>query len=271
MVRGLGHRVVRLFTRRDVMAVVAGINLVSFALGILWYWDHLARTRVWLWPVVPDCPLAALFVAAALFLRLRGRASRWMDALAWAAAIKYGIWTIAILAHARLMGATMGPLDALLFWSHVGLLAEGLLYGYVFHPGSRPLLLPGAWFVVNDFFDYVVGTHPALPLAGQWLFARNLAIGTSIIALATILVFARRNVFQEGNDSMQEATLSVPKMVCAGCHQAVTGALQSLDGVEAVKVDAEARRVRVSFDPGRTRVEALVQAVVDAGYDARAE
>ena len=183
-VKGVG----RAFSDRRVMAAVAGINLLSFALGIVWYWEQLARTRVLFWPVVPDCPLAALFVAVALLLRLRGRPSAAMDALAWASAIKYGIWTIAVLGHARLAGVPGGALGTLLIWSHVGLLGEGIIYALL-HPPRRwtILMVPAAWFVINDVFDYAVGTHPNLPFAGQFGFALGTAVLTTIVAMVAMI------------------------------------------------------------------------------------
>lgn len=188
-VKGVG----RAFSDRRVMTAVAGINLASFALGIAWYWEQLARTRVLLWPVVPDCPLAALFVAAALLWRLRGRPSAALDALAWASAIKYGIWTIAVLGHARISGVPGGALGTLLLWSHVGLLGQGIIYALLYPPRRWAILaVPAAWFLVNDVFDYALGTHPNLPLSGQFGFALATAVLTTLVAMGAMIWIYRR-------------------------------------------------------------------------------
>ena len=62
------------------------------------------------------------------------------------------------------------------------------------------------------------------------------------------------------------ATLDVTNMTCAACPITVRKALQKIPGVDSVKVDFNAKRAVVAFDPARTTPEALTKATTDAGF-----
>ena len=62
-------------------------------------------------------------------------------------------------------------------------------------------------------------------------------------------------------------TLTVEGMSCGGCEQTVVEALESVSGVTHAEADRETNSATVEGDADS---ETLVQAVVDAGYDASA-
>ncbi len=62
------------------------------------------------------------------------------------------------------------------------------------------------------------------------------------------------------------SSLQIGGMVCASCSQAITGALQRLEGVQAVTVDHVTGKATIEHDPARTSREALVAAVTALGY-----
>ena len=62
-------------------------------------------------------------------------------------------------------------------------------------------------------------------------------------------------------------TLTVSGMSCTGCEDAVTDALNAVDGVESASADHEAGTATVEGDAA---VDDLVAAVTDAGYEASA-
>lgn len=64
--------------------------------------------------------------------------------------------------------------------------------------------------------------------------------------------------------------LNVKGMSCGSCVHHVGGALERLEGVHEVEVDLARGRVAVRHDEGRVPVSALIEAVIDAGYDAKA-
>lgn len=67
---------------------------------------------------------------------------------------------------------------------------------------------------------------------------------------------------------MATATIIVKGMSCGGCVKSVTKALTNVDGVQDAKVDLQGAKATITFDEALTTVEALKEAVEDAGYDA---
>ena len=69
---------------------------------------------------------------------------------------------------------------------------------------------------------------------------------------------------------MATITLNIDGMTCGGCVKSVTKVLNDLDGVRSATVSLENKNAQVEFDEGKIQVAQLVEAVEDAGYDARA-
>ena len=66
---------------------------------------------------------------------------------------------------------------------------------------------------------------------------------------------------------METVQFKVEGMSCGGCVKGVTAALSAVDGVGEVKVELEAAQATVHYDPARTTLAALHQAVEAAGFD----
>ena len=60
--------------------------------------------------------------------------------------------------------------------------------------------------------------------------------------------------------------LHVDGMKCGGCEANVQNQLSALPGVLAVQASSTMRSVQIEFDGNLVSVDALAQAVVDAGY-----
>lgn len=71
-----------------------------------------------------------------------------------------------------------------------------------------------------------------------------------------------------GHVRMKTVTITVKGMTCGGCVNSVTKALKGVEGVQEANVDLQGQSATVTFDEAATHVEALKQAVEDAGYDA---
>ena len=65
---------------------------------------------------------------------------------------------------------------------------------------------------------------------------------------------------------MKETTLSVTGMTCGGCVSSVQKVLAALPGVQSVEVTLTPGQARVVHDETRVGRDALVQAIVDAGF-----
>ncbi|MEM4724640.1 MAG: copper ion binding protein, partial [Candidatus Hadarchaeum sp.] len=69
----------------------------------------------------------------------------------------------------------------------------------------------------------------------------------------------------------KQATLPIRGMTCASCAAHVEEALKEIEGVSEASVNLATERARVAFVPERARVEDMVKAVRNAGYDVGTE
>lgn len=67
---------------------------------------------------------------------------------------------------------------------------------------------------------------------------------------------------------MNDIQLSVTGMTCGGCVASVQKVLSALPGVQTVEVTLTPGQARVVYDPARVDRDALITAVVDAGFGA---
>ena len=63
-------------------------------------------------------------------------------------------------------------------------------------------------------------------------------------------------------------TLKVEGMSCEHCVKSVTNALKELKGVKKAKVSLKNGRAEVTYNSDQIEVDALVEAVKEAGYEA---
>ncbi|MDO4906279.1 heavy-metal-associated domain-containing protein [Neisseria sp.] len=67
---------------------------------------------------------------------------------------------------------------------------------------------------------------------------------------------------------MNTITLNIGGMTCGGCVSSVTKVLENLNGVKKAEVSLENANAVITFDAGKIRTAALIEAVEDAGFDA---
>jgi copper chaperone len=70
--------------------------------------------------------------------------------------------------------------------------------------------------------------------------------------------------------SYQETVLDVTGMSCSSCVRHVSAALSELDGVTKVEVRLGEGRVLVQHAPGAPSVDAMIEALREAGYESSA-
>lgn len=66
-------------------------------------------------------------------------------------------------------------------------------------------------------------------------------------------------------------TLDVKNMTCEVCPITVRKSLEKVAGVSVVKVDFAKKTAIVTYDPGKTKPEALIRATTNAGYPSTIE
>ena len=67
---------------------------------------------------------------------------------------------------------------------------------------------------------------------------------------------------------METIDLKIEGMTCGGCVKSVTRVLTGVAGVASADVSLEEGRARVSYDPGKTGIDALKQVIERAGFKA---
>lgn len=72
----------------------------------------------------------------------------------------------------------------------------------------------------------------------------------------------------ENNDMTdQTTTLTAPEIVCGGCATSIKKALGNIEGISAVEVDVDSKKVTVDHGAGVSR-EAIIDALDRAGFEA---
>ncbi len=66
---------------------------------------------------------------------------------------------------------------------------------------------------------------------------------------------------------MTQITLSVPDISCDHCKSSIEGAVGPMDGVAKAEVSISDRTVDVEYDPETVRLDAIVTAIDDQGYE----
>lgn len=68
---------------------------------------------------------------------------------------------------------------------------------------------------------------------------------------------------------MDKITIKVDGMSCGHCKAAVEKALKELGGVQEADADIAAKKVTVTYDPGKVGRDALAGVIADAGYEVK--
>lgn len=97
---------------------------------------------------------------------------------------------------------------------------------------------------------------------------KTLLLTLSLLAAPLFMQAAHAEAAVQAQNSSQSVTLDMQNMTCAMCKFTIKKALQGVEGVQKVSVDADAKTADVTFDPQKTRIEALIKATTNAGYPA---
>lgn len=65
---------------------------------------------------------------------------------------------------------------------------------------------------------------------------------------------------------IESVSLTVTGMKCGGCETNVTNKLKAIDGVLSVNASSKDKEVNVEFDAGKTGLDAITEAIIDAGF-----
>lgn len=140
-----------------------------------------------------DSPLSVLLFSAFLLSLLAGRRIPLLEAFAYFSNLKYGPWTVVVMA---LAWARNGVLDFQMFHlslSHGAMALQAILFSARWAPSPGPVLVATAWALVNDYADYTWGLHPTLPEPSMLPLVAQLSRGsTPLVALVLLYLAWRR-------------------------------------------------------------------------------
>ena len=70
----------------------------------------------------------------------------------------------------------------------------------------------------------------------------------------------------DSSASLKTSTFSISGMTCPSCARGLEASFRNLAGVSEAKVDYDAKRATISYDPAKQNEQALRKLVTDAGY-----
>jgi len=142
---------------KRILFVLALINFAAGIYSLSYYLTQLNQTNPLLWIFVADCPIYALLFGINVLLLIREKPSASLSLISIVGNFKYGLWTIFVFFLSGEMS-----LHWLFILSHLLLIIETVIFVKLFKFKLKHVIFVVLWFLLNDFFDYVIGTHPVI-------------------------------------------------------------------------------------------------------------
>jgi uncharacterized membrane protein YpjA len=165
-----------------VVWTLVAIHLPGAVIGYLyWYGDLILRAPWWGVPFVPDSPLSATLMAAALLSLHYRRSSMLLPLLAVTGSIKYGLWApwfwlinYAANGEFHFEAATMTAV-------HLGMAAEAVALIPLLSFRLRDVALVALWYGFNDLHDYAIGQLPRVPNPEDIALIAGFAVASTVV------------------------------------------------------------------------------------------
>lgn len=151
------------FIKNKFLAIILIlINLGGTGFGFYYYQQQLVKTPNYLWLFVPDSPLYCLLFVISMVLILMNKKSNLLFAIASIGLIKVGLWTCFVipLYSKFFLSPSFFNYYLILWILHFGMIVEAFVLIYQINFKKLNVFIPLIWFLLNDFFDYFVGTVP---------------------------------------------------------------------------------------------------------------
>lgn len=140
--------------------------IIGTLFGFYYYLGQFEITPLYLWFFVPDSPFFTFMYVIILFFYLFGMRSNTFDVFTFIGLNKVGIWTIFVLFwnYNYYFSPDTRDFRFVILLLHAGMILVALtLLKEMRKLKLRGYLLIFGFFVVSDFFDYFIGTHPIIP------------------------------------------------------------------------------------------------------------
>jgi uncharacterized membrane protein YpjA len=146
---------IKLFENKKFLFLLFLINIFAGLYSIQFYLSQLKTTNPLLWLFVIDCPLYSIIFGIVLLLKIKDKSIPLLTFISISGNIKYSLWTLFVLLMIS------GLLDYyVLTIGHILLFIETIVLYRKEVFKLKHYLFVLIWFLLNDFFDYVLGIHP---------------------------------------------------------------------------------------------------------------
>lgn len=174
-------------TEDKILLDMAAINIAGTAFGFFFYYPQLGDNPLYLWPFIPDSPLATVFAALTFMLIAHRKRNSIVESIAVIGNLKYGLWTVFVLIYYSEIFYSGNPLWMYLFLllSHLAMAIQALFVAEISEINIKAFLLASSWFILNDVIDYSLGIHTRLYTSEAFpaMIAAGLLTAASIIFL----------------------------------------------------------------------------------------
>lgn len=174
-------------TEDKILLDMAAINIAGTAFGFFFYYPQLGDNPLYLWPFIPDSPLATVFAALTFMLIAHRKRNSIVESIAVIGNLKYGLWTVFVLIYYSEIFYSGNPLWMYLFllFSHLAMAIQAVFVAEISEINIKAFLLASSWFILNDVIDYSLGIHTRLYTSEAFpaMIAAGLLTAASIIFL----------------------------------------------------------------------------------------
>ncbi|NIO23153.1 MAG: DUF1405 domain-containing protein [Candidatus Aenigmarchaeota archaeon] len=154
----------RVFSNRKALLLLAVLNFLGFLVGMSTYYLQLSEAPAYLWIVILDCPIAVLlFAIVCAFIYLKLEVPNVLEFFTSVYLIKFGVWTMLVLVLYWNYYSADAVIGASTFLLHVGMVLEGVMLMPRIRPKKYNTVILLAILLINDFFDYFLGTVTRIP------------------------------------------------------------------------------------------------------------
>lgn len=170
------------------------INLLGTLLGFFYYKEQIFASSPLYWLFIPDCPIYTLLFALSSLFALYSFRPCLFNYITSVGLLKYGFWTVFVILfyHSTFLTGEHALFYTILLFLHIGMGVEGLLI-IPKKIKKEFLILTISWFLLNDFFDYGIGTYPStLPPYGIEVVA-GITFLSSIFFSFAVYYLAKKN------------------------------------------------------------------------------
>lgn len=181
----------KVFSNRKFLLLLIVLNIFGFFVGMSNYYLQLRETPPYLWIVLLDCPIAVLlFSIVCVLIYLKVKVPEILKFFTSAYLVKFGIWTMVVIALYWNYYSADAILGILTFLLHCGMVLEGLILIPRIRPNKYNTVILLALLLTNDFFDYFLGTVTAIPPEHLGTLMYESFVASIVI---TILIFIYQN------------------------------------------------------------------------------